>query len=83
MVLNAHGYCEKCKNKECFLCEGASGCGEIKNVMLKTRCSIFQNFFKRGWVSFKVITVMLYVFIIFIIIFCVFFIKSNESIIIG
>ena len=76
-------YCEKCKNKECFLCEGASGCGEIKNVMLKTRCSIFQNFFKRGWVSFKVITVMLYVFIIFIIIFCVFFIKSNESIIIG
>ena len=59
--------CEKCKNDNCFSCEGASGSREIKNCMLKKRCEIFQKFFHYGWLGFKIINVVFFLFIILVI----------------
>ena len=59
--------CEKCKNDNCFSCEGASGSREIKNIMLKKRCEVFQKFFQYGWLGFKIINVVFILFIILVI----------------
>ena len=70
--------CEKCKKEECFLCEG-SGSRELKNIFLKKRCDVYLKFNVKGWKSFKIITGVLIVFIIFMVLFIVIFVYKDDQ----
>ena len=69
--------CEKCKKNDCFLCEG-SGSRELTNFCFKKRCDIYLKFSVKGWKSIKIITFGLILFIIFIPVFILIYVKNNH-----
>ena len=69
--------CEKCKKNYCFLCEG-SGSRELTNFCFKKRCDIYLKFSVKGWKSIKIITFGLILFIIFIPVFILIYVKNNH-----
>ena len=69
--------CQKCKKNDCFLCEG-SGSREITNFCFKKRCDIYLKFSVKGWNSIKTITFGLILFIIFIPVFILIYVKNNH-----
>ena len=70
--------CDKCKTDDCLLCEGY-GSRKCENIFLKERCAIYLKHSSRGWISVKIITVTLFIFILFLILYVVIFVLKDDQ----